>query len=105
MITLDKFTFLVLIDVLDSCSTIEYGNVESHTGYTKRQFEELYKKYNKNQKFTFEKSDLPIIIKGLEWMLVAKDDSDILQIDRHDGIKLINLLKLAKDKISIENWS
>ncbi|MEN9558318.1 MAG: hypothetical protein RL141_687 [Candidatus Parcubacteria bacterium] len=90
---------------MDCSYTLNYGDVASDTGYAKQQFEELDKKYKERKEYEIDDSDLPLLIKGMEWLLVMKDDSDVLQIDRADGLRLLELIKSGKKEIQSSDWS
>jgi|GEM_PF-6437935 len=105
MLNLDKYTYSTINLALFSCYTMGFGDVESETGYPKEQFETLDKKYDGFQNYQIDEKDLPIIIKALEWMLVIRDESELLDISHEQGLKLLDLLRHQKADIKITDWS
>ncbi len=83
------------------------GDIEKESGYPAEVYENLEKKYT-NQVDSIENEDLPIIIKSLEWMLVTRDESTLLDIDHKQGLVLIDLLKKALngevENITAHQW-
>ena len=105
MITTDEFTFRLLKNALFDSYTSNREDIELRTGYSNQFFKELDEKYKIKKDNIIADDDLPVFVKALEWMLVVEDDSDILQIDRADGLKLLELLKNDKNDIKREDWS
>lgn len=105
MLKLDKHTKLVILDAVESCSEANPEVIEKDTGHKVEQFEKLVEKYGNFDIEGIDLDDLPIIVKALEWMLVIKNDSDILQIHREDGLRLLELLSQKKNEINESAWS
>lgn len=104
MIRLDKITYLTIELALFSSYTMGFGDVEKETGYTKKQFEEVDNKYADKDNYNLDEVDLPVIIKALEWMLIIRDESELLGITNNEGLNLLDLLKQRTSEIKMEDW-
>lgn len=91
MIYIDKFTNLTIISALLHCHSMLVGDIGKETGYPAQIYEDLEKKYNNKE--SIDTQDLPKIIKSLEWLLVTRDESTLLDINRNQGLVLIDMLK------------
>lgn len=96
MIQIDKFTNVTISSALLHCHSMSIGDIKAESGYPSDVFEKLEKKYS-DQITSIDEVDLPIIIKALEWMLVIRDESNLLDINHKQGLELINLLKNAEN--------
>ena len=105
-IKVDKTTYYTIVKVLFHGYLLTHKDV-SRIGYTKEQFKQLDEKYKNKQEYYFDNVDLPVIIKGLEWMMGVQDgidDSVLLDINRQQGFKLLDLLKESKSEIKSKDW-
>lgn len=105
MIKLDKNTNLVILDAIESCSEADPLVIKNDTGKNIEEFVKLKEKYADLQNDGINEDDLSLVIAALQWMLVVKDDSDILQIHKDDGLRLLELLSQKKNEISESAWS
>jgi len=105
MIHADKFTFETISTALLDCYSIEVGDIERDTGFSPNVFEQLEKKYS-GDIYDIDFQDIPTIIKGLEWLLITKDESTLVDINRNQALNLIKLLSTAKNEemISSHQW-
>ncbi|MCC7356756.1 MAG: hypothetical protein IT410_04075 [Candidatus Doudnabacteria bacterium] len=105
MIKFDQYTWLVIIEAIDSCSEADPELIEKETGFQLQQFEDFKEKYVNSIQKSMNQDDLPIVVAALEWMLVTKNDSDILQIHKEDGLRLLELLSQKRGEIREAAWS
>jgi hypothetical protein len=100
-IVVDKNTYFTVTRVLAHCFLLEHNGDVSVTGYSKKEYEELDKKYGGEHEYFFDSIDLPAIIKGTEWML---GDVDLLDINQTQAAKLLEVLKSSKTSITSDDW-
>lgn len=108
MIKTDKNTYFVIRSLFLNCSDLEDGDIKKEIGYSQDFFESLYNKYRESDDSIIKREDLPAVIKGLEWMLVIRDNSTFLDISLKQGLNLLKLLKEVQnsksDKITSDQW-
>lgn len=102
MIKLDKITYSTLVLALFNCYTGEYNDMDKALV---QQFEQLDKKYKSTRGGGIDELDLPVFINALEQLLVKRNDWDILQVERSEGLKLLDLLRQSKQEIKASDWS
>ncbi len=105
MIHTDKFTFNTISTALLDCYSLDVGDIEKDTGFSHDVFEQLEKKYS-GEIYNIDFQDIPTILKGLEWLLITKDESTLADINRNQALNLIKLLSKVKDEgtISSHQW-
>lgn len=107
IIKIDRITYSAVSEVIESCADVEYlsnpGGLENllpdfqkmRSKYPYQRHEEV-NKINQEDSFT--------LVEGLNYMVNIKDDWDILQINKSDGQRLIELLKSDIAEIKYTDW-
>lgn len=107
MIKIDNHTALAITEVIDNCADEQYvsnsgGSVNAIHEYKKLQLKFPYDDYKKIDHIDTE--DIPLIVKGIQYMAIDRNDWDILQIAKSDAQLLINLLEGSKNEIASSDW-
>jgi len=106
MIKTDKLTYFTVMRVLINCSLLSHKDVEE-ISYTQEQFESLDEKYEGRKEYFFDEEDIIMFKVGLDWLIGVEhksDDTDLLDINRQQAIKLSALLNLGHSEISSSDW-
>lgn len=108
MVKVDSLTYSAISEVIESCADERYlsnpGGLENLLStFQKLQKKYPYKYHKDETQINLE--DIPILVKGLGYMVNTKDDWDILQISKSDGLRLLDLLKSHIAEIKHVDWS
>lgn len=107
MIKLDEYTYHIINLALFNSFTMNFGDVEKETGYTKDQLSDLENKYSPNKIVDLEENDISIISEILKWLMGEEeksDASDTLGIERQQGLKLAGLIEKKPAEINKLDW-
>lgn len=106
-IDLDNTTYQIVCLSIFNSYTMGFGDVEKDTGFSKKRFEELDRKYSTEVNKSIDHKDLAVIVSGLKWLIGVEgisDATDTLDITRDQGARLINLLESKQPYIQEQDW-
>lgn len=106
-IYVDEITYETLTLAIYNSYTMDFGNVEDETPFSKEQYEQIDRKYTDSSNEFIWRNDISIFISAMKWLMgreKVSDSSDTLDITRTQGLKLIELLKLGNKEINERDW-